>query len=333
MAIVNCPDCGKMISDVAPACIGCGRPTSLIIQKAARNADTAQINIPNDTEFLEVPVRNMEEHSIPTASVPSTPGIKWLKFWNYFSLPVGGLLNALMYAVGFMHAFEKKAGFELSVDTSRLIFLVSLVTWTIPYWIVAWAVHRRKAWAWYGNWVVIILTASGFLYDFHDLAFDNPHPIRFILVGSLWMWANIVYWRKRRHLFERQFTPDKAAWVKWISISLPVAGIITAIAISNYMKRPTPNEIPSQSQIAPPTAPLRATKESGLEAAPAKLVQRKILRTGTIDAYLYVDGSTGYGDRDPTKKISRTWTADVAEYGDGSVGIIDPPNSSASTKK
>lgn len=26
MALVKCPDCGKMISDSSPACIGCGRP-------------------------------------------------------------------------------------------------------------------------------------------------------------------------------------------------------------------------------------------------------------------------------------------------------------------
>lgn len=26
MALIKCPDCGKMISDIAKTCIGCGRP-------------------------------------------------------------------------------------------------------------------------------------------------------------------------------------------------------------------------------------------------------------------------------------------------------------------
>lgn len=35
MSLVKCPDCGKSVSDLAPACIGCGRPMIVPIQKAA----------------------------------------------------------------------------------------------------------------------------------------------------------------------------------------------------------------------------------------------------------------------------------------------------------
>lgn len=34
MALVKCPDCGKMISEYAPACIGCGRPKVLPVGSA-----------------------------------------------------------------------------------------------------------------------------------------------------------------------------------------------------------------------------------------------------------------------------------------------------------
>lgn len=34
MALVRCPDCGKMISDVSPSCIGCGRPNASRTQQA-----------------------------------------------------------------------------------------------------------------------------------------------------------------------------------------------------------------------------------------------------------------------------------------------------------
>jgi len=33
MALVTCPDCGKQISDAAPACIHCGRPTASGVHK------------------------------------------------------------------------------------------------------------------------------------------------------------------------------------------------------------------------------------------------------------------------------------------------------------
>lgn len=36
MPLIECPDCGKRVSDQAPACIGCGRP----MQPAVRGAST-----------------------------------------------------------------------------------------------------------------------------------------------------------------------------------------------------------------------------------------------------------------------------------------------------
>ena len=33
MALIKCPECGKMISDKAEFCLGCGYPVKLILQK------------------------------------------------------------------------------------------------------------------------------------------------------------------------------------------------------------------------------------------------------------------------------------------------------------
>lgn len=35
MAVVNCPDCGREISDAAPACVGCGRPMTTPVAQPA----------------------------------------------------------------------------------------------------------------------------------------------------------------------------------------------------------------------------------------------------------------------------------------------------------
>jgi hypothetical protein len=41
MALILCPDCGQRISDAAPACIYCGRPTSVLpSERIYQNADT-----------------------------------------------------------------------------------------------------------------------------------------------------------------------------------------------------------------------------------------------------------------------------------------------------
>jgi hypothetical protein len=51
MALVQCPDCDRMISDAAPACVGCGRPMSSALQspRAASPLTHAQNPAPATT--------------------------------------------------------------------------------------------------------------------------------------------------------------------------------------------------------------------------------------------------------------------------------------------
>ena len=46
MALIDCPDCGRQISDAAPACIGCGRPMSPGVP--ASGPSPAMTSIPAD---------------------------------------------------------------------------------------------------------------------------------------------------------------------------------------------------------------------------------------------------------------------------------------------
>ena len=40
MALIKCPECGKEISDKAPACIHCGFPLSLVEKQNEPNVTT-----------------------------------------------------------------------------------------------------------------------------------------------------------------------------------------------------------------------------------------------------------------------------------------------------
>jgi hypothetical protein len=134
--------------------------------------------------------------AITTTSSPLEPthvgdtkilGTKWLKFWNYFSLPVGSVLGLLM---------------SLGMSTSIIMVPMSILDF-----VVACGLHYRKLWAWKWNWVIIVIS-------YISLIIPTPAPwsqgdadlvLQFVtkfVVGSLfWMWPNYVYWQKRKGLF------------------------------------------------------------------------------------------------------------------------------------
>jgi hypothetical protein len=96
MGLIQCPDCQKMISDKAPACINCGRPMisvqaqdkSSIIQgenlppedmiKAIQSTDTTVE--PEDTKTLMVGIKADNFHSCYRNNNPS---ISWSFSFNW----------------------------------------------------------------------------------------------------------------------------------------------------------------------------------------------------------------------------------------------------------
>ena len=141
-------------------------------------------------------------------------GTKWLKYWNYFSLPVGGLLG-LFTALGLRGL--SAPGFALNVGTIRfdaetltaLVIGVSLLQLVVAY-----GLHKLELWAWQLNWVIIVLAWISLAlsvpprstpYPQSELAF--LFAFKLILGGVLWIWPNYVYWKKRRGLFPRPPLP------------------------------------------------------------------------------------------------------------------------------
>lgn len=115
--------------------------------------------------------------------VPAALGTKWLKFWNYFSLPAGGVLGLLM---------------SLGLPALLIIIMVPLAT---LQFVMAYGLHYRKLWAWRWNWVFDVSTYIAMIIPIqtpgsHGRTADLVvlSVIKLILGSLIWMWPNYVYW-------------------------------------------------------------------------------------------------------------------------------------------
>jgi hypothetical protein len=163
-----CSACGTQLAPAAKFCSKCG-------QSANGNFASAG----------EITADHTPTTSPKAIAAPAAFGTKWLKFWNYFSLPVGGVLGLLM---------------SLGVPALGII----MVPIAVLQFAVAYGLHNRKIWAWRWNWVVIVLTwFSGAIPNSFGSSVDfwAKFVILVPVFGLVWMWPNYVYWKKRRLLF------------------------------------------------------------------------------------------------------------------------------------
>jgi hypothetical protein len=70
MALVECPDCGKMISDLAPACIQCGRPTVATVKSVVTAATDSAAEVPVSEAIVQHGRTN--SRVAPEGSLPRT---------------------------------------------------------------------------------------------------------------------------------------------------------------------------------------------------------------------------------------------------------------------
>lgn len=167
-----CAQCGIQLDDNAKFCSNCGQA---VIGSGSPAGQVSSSPVP--------------AASTQTIETPTTIGTKWLNFWTYFSLPIGGIVGLLI---------------SLAVPALGII----LVPLAILQFAVAYGLHHRRLWAWQWNWVIIVIT-------YISMTIPEPTPgspageadlvaqfvIRLIIGGLIWLWPNHVYWKKRRSLF------------------------------------------------------------------------------------------------------------------------------------
>ena len=163
-----CSECGIHLPTGAKFCPQCGHSAEVNVVSPAQTAED------------ETRPRVSEAPAVTTAL-----GTKWLKFWNYFSLPVGAVLGLLMALA--------------TPDVGILIAAVASLQIA-----VAFGLHYRQIWAWQWNWVIIVLT---WLSAAVPMSAEGPNDfwgkslIGLLLGAVIWMWPNSVYWKKRKSLF------------------------------------------------------------------------------------------------------------------------------------
>jgi hypothetical protein len=112
-------------------------------------------------------------------------GIKWLMFWNYFILPVNGIVGLLILPI---------------------ILPLSILQLGVAY-----GLHYRRLWAWKWNWLLITVWFVGMSVPMPSHGSSGSAAelfalfiLRFMMASVIWMWPNLVYWRKRKVLFTSQ---------------------------------------------------------------------------------------------------------------------------------
>ncbi len=169
-----CSQCGTNLEANAKFCSKCGHPT------VENNAPKFQETVTGTTSIAVS----------PTTEYPKQIGTKWLKFWNYASLPIGGIINLFF-------------GYLMLLNFP--IIGIIIISMAIIQFAVAYGLHYRKLWAWQWNWVIIGIAYLGMLIPILPNGSDNGVVVQFIIrlvVSSLiWMWPNYVYWKKRKILF------------------------------------------------------------------------------------------------------------------------------------
>ncbi len=112
-------------------------------------------------------------------------GTKWMKFWLY-TLPLGAVISVLGAV-----AFFKKVPF----------LSIIMICWAALDLILFYGLYKKTLWGWKLNWVNIALMFIVYVMPGPGYEALSAGHFGRITAASLWIWANYIYWKKRRFLF------------------------------------------------------------------------------------------------------------------------------------
>lgn len=144
------------------------------------------------TQFEETTPRSIEGTvSHNTAVILKT---KWLSFWNYFCLPIYGIINIY-----------------IALTSPDIIFGFITIILAIVQLSTAWGLHYRRMWAWRLNWIALLINYYGGVtlprFIKHIYGYEEPGTqltLRIIFGALIWILPNIIYWKKRKNLFTKK---------------------------------------------------------------------------------------------------------------------------------
>lgn len=121
-------------------------------------------------------------------------GTKWLIFYTYVFLP----FRILAGFAPVLATYDKlvEAGYQPTLTFQD--FIPSII-WGVFTMVVLYGLHRRQAWGWTINWVYMFAIVLG--SPAGNTKGAGPYLVAVILLGLIFLLPNIIYFKKRRHLF------------------------------------------------------------------------------------------------------------------------------------
>ena len=113
------------------------------------------------------------------AAAEEQMGMKWFFFWTYFSMPVSGVI-ALSLTLETFRSDRSEA--VVALVLCALFFSVSL------------GLNARKRWAWWLNWVPLVLVPF-------TREYNAETAVALLVILPLWLVPNFFYWKRRIRLF------------------------------------------------------------------------------------------------------------------------------------
>lgn len=138
------------------------------------------------------PIRDTREEE-PEVKVPKVRSMRWFKFWTYWWLPAGVVINAIV-------------GFTSLVWPGRISFMWSIfsLAWAVFMWAVYKGLHNKRLSGWKMNYAVIVmnmLAIWGTTGATPPSLLTQAVAILGAVTGLIWAIANSVYFAKRKSYF------------------------------------------------------------------------------------------------------------------------------------
>lgn len=121
-------------------------------------------------------------------------GTKWMSFYTYGFLP----FRILTGFVPVLAQYDKlkEAGYRPNMTFQD--FLPAII-WGVLTLTVMYGLHKRESWGWTINWVYLVAFVLG--SPAGNTKGIGPYVVAVILLIAIFLLPNVIYFKKRKHLF------------------------------------------------------------------------------------------------------------------------------------
>jgi len=182
----KCSKCTNDFRGVFYKCVNCSRLLELDKELCVCGyfAKRLDISVEKTSDDLNDSDSESKEKPIKT---------NWLSFYNYLLMPLGFIMLVIATL--------------LNSDSMALIIINAIIGLSFLY--VAYSIHMRYSWAYYAYIILIIVGSIDYIYTRvylqsivdHSIDFLATLLTLFIFISLFWIAPNIIYIKKRKHLF------------------------------------------------------------------------------------------------------------------------------------